>query len=215
MSLTTVLSFISFLNQLNLLSKWYVILILGLSIGPLFSYLNLDYLIHEFLYNKFGLGKRLTEKTTLLKTFDNIFIGTTWWLCLQYVIFNPLFKFSFSNYNFIFPLIILIGFLLKFAFGRSYIFEDNFESSSKSWRFLNFWGNGTFLNQLINVWKSYSYPSLHTLILMSGLFLGVFSHEIYILAILTMVWLIITNEHWVSDVLSGLLISYCILMIQG
>ena len=97
---------------------------------------------------------------------------------------------------------------------RSYIYEDNFEFSSKSWRYQNFTG-GTFLNQILNTWKSYSYPSLHTIILLSGIFLGVFSVDVYVLVTLTVVWLIIANHHWFSDIASGALISYSIMLFNN
>ncbi len=208
LSLSTIGSFISLLNEFNLLNKWYVVLLFGILAGPILSHLEIDYKIHKFLFDKFGFGKKIIEKNILFKLIDSIFVGTTWWLSIQQLFLKPLFNLSIQNYNWIYLSIFILGFLLKFAFGRSYIYENDFLSSSKSWRYTNFLGNGSFLTQLINVWKTYSYPSMHTIILFSGLFLGIFTIELYVLAILTILWLLFVNHHWFSDIVSGLLISY-------
>lgn len=210
-TLTTILSF---LNQFNLLDKWYVIFILGVLSGPIFSYLEIDLKVHKFLYEKLSLGKHIIEKTTLLKLLDSIFIGTVWWLAIQYLILTPIFRLSISGYNWLYLSIFIVGFLLKFVFGRTYIYENNFDFSSKSWRYQNFTG-GTFLSQFLNIWKNYSYPSLHTIILLSGVFLGVFPIEIYVLIVLTIMWLIIANHHWFSDIVSGILLSYSVMLFNN
>lgn len=212
---STITGVLSVLNEFNLLSKWYVVLILGILSGPVLSYSDIDLKIHKFLYEKLKLGKNITSKTTLLKLLDSIFTGTAWWLAIQALILNPIFKLSFSNYSWLYLSTFILGFLLKFVFGRAYIYEDNFEFSSRSWRFQNFISNESFLNQLLNVWKSYSYPSLHTIILLSGVFLGIFPNELYVLSILTILWLVIANHHWFSDIISSILICYAVMLFNN
>ena len=214
--LTTISGIISILSELNLLDKWYIILILGVISGPVLSYFNIDYIIHKFLNEKFGFGKQLIEKRTAFKLMDDIFVGTTWWLAVQYILLAPIFNWTLKGYNWIYPTVLVLGYILKFAFGRAYIYESNFESSSKSWRYQNSYHNDTILNQLRDVWKTFAYPSLHTMILLSGLLLGVLPIEVWILAVLSILWLLIVNHHWFSDIVSGALISYAsyLFMIQ-
>lgn len=206
--LSIVSGIISILSEFNLLGKWYVILILGLLCGPILSYFDIDNKIHKFLNEKFGFGKSLIEKRTAFKLLDDIFVGTTWWLAIQYMLLKPIFNLSLQNYNWVYLSVVIFGYLLKFAFGRAYIYESNFESSSKSWRYQNSYHNDTIFNQLRDVWKTFSYPSLHTMILLSGVLLGVLPIEIWVLTILTIIWLILVNHHWFSDVVSGGLLSY-------
>jgi len=207
MSISTLTSIISLMIDFKLFSIWYVILISGILIGPICSYLNIDFIIHKFLYDKLGFGKRIIEKTTLLKLLDSIFVGSSWWLSFQYLLLNPIFNWNLTNYNWVYLSVFIFGLLLKFSFARSYIYEENFELSSKTWRYQNF-NNESIVSQIINSWKSYAYPSLHTIILLSGIFLGVFTNELYVLAILTILWLFIVNHHWFSDIASGVLLSY-------
>lgn len=196
----------------------FAFLIYSIHIGPLFSIMKIDEKVWNFFstfdtkYNEYNYR--------LFNAFDVILDGASWWLAINEICFQPEF-----NWRFLF--VISVAFFIKFVFGRQkpikngppepllikdltikYNYDpfkkDLSKNDSNNWQY--FWKreNSFNLKNIFNDYFKWSYPSTQIIVLLSLVFFGQKNIEIVILLICGIIWKMISNRNWLSDILSSI-----------
>lgn len=190
--------------NLELISKWYTLLPAALSIGPVFSLLGIDKFVHSTT-SKNGYGKRLVQKNDVTRMTDAIVTGSPFWIAVSSIFLQPFF-------GGVFPVkyvaLLLFGCSMKILFGRSHLDEDEVALSSRSWSPL--WSRKTknIWNEISDSFSNFSYPSAHALATLGSVLTGVSGPASWILVAGVCAWLVLSNRHWTSDVLSAVFLSF-------
>ena len=185
--------------NLDVITKWYTLLPAALTIGPLFSVIGLDKFIHETMLEK-GLGKSLVRKSDLTSTLDSIVVGSPFWLAVSSIFLQPFWG---GGFPVKYVALLLLGGAMKILYGRSYIDEYDVEGSSRSW--FPLWSRkpDNLWSEIGRAFSKFAYPSVHTLAVMGAVLTGVSSPAGWVLLTAVCVWLVLSNRHWTSDVLSA------------
>lgn len=183
----------------DLFTKWYTLLPAALSVGPVFSILGIDGFIHNTILNNGG-GKNLITKSEITKTIDTVVVGSPFWIAVSSIFLQPFWGGSFPVQ---YVALLLSGGLLKLLYGRSYIYETAVDDSSRWWSPLwqrkpdNLW------DEIGRMFTKFAYPSVHTLAVAGAVIFGVHNPAAWVLLAAVIVWLVMANHHWFSDVLSA------------
>lgn len=183
----------------DLFTKWYTLLPAALSVGPVFSILGIDGFIHNTILNNGG-GKNLITKSEITKTIDTVVVGSPFWIAVSSIFLQPFWGGSFPAQ---YVALLLSGGLLKLLYGRSYIYETAVDDSSRWWSPLwqrkpdNLW------DEIGRMFTKFAYPSVHTLAVAGAVIFGVHNPAAWVLLAAVIVWLVMANHHWFSDVLSA------------
>lgn len=187
----------------SIFTKWYTLLPAALSVGPVFSLLGIDAFVHELILDKGG-GKSLISKSDLTRTLDSIVVGSPFWIAVSSIFLQPFWGGSFPVK---YVTLLLAGGLLKTLYGRSYIYDTAVSDSSR-------WWNPIWQRKPDNLWDEvgrmftkFAYPSVHTIAVAGAVLFGVHSPAAWVLLGLVTIWLLLAHHHWLSDILSGLLLT--------
>lgn len=187
----------------SIFTKWYTLLPAALSVGPVFSLLGIDAFVHELILDKGG-GKSLIGKSDLTRTLDSIVVGSPFWIAVSSIFLQPFWGGSFPVK---YVTLLLAGGLLKTLYGRSYIYDTAVSDSSR-------WWNPIWQRKPDNLWDEvgrmftkFAYPSMHTIAVAGAVLFGVHSPAAWVLLGLVTIWLLFVHHHWLSDILSGLLLT--------
>ena len=187
----------------SIFTKWYTLLPTALSVGPVFSLLGIDAFVHELILDKGG-GKSLISKSDLTRTLDSIVVGSPFWIAVSSIFLQPFWGGSFPVK---YVTLLLAGGLLKTLYGRSYIYDTAVSDSSR-------WWNPIWQRKPDNLWDEvgrmftkFAYPSVHTIAVAGAVLFGVHSPAAWVLLGLVTIWLLLVHHHWLSDILSGLLLT--------
>lgn len=190
----------------DLFTKWYILLPLAFSIGPIFSLTGTDGMIHTILLNKGG-GKSFIEKNVLTKNIDAILRGTPYWILFSSI----LNVFWGAKVPWIFLGLALLGGMMKIAYGRGYMDETNADTmmaSSRVWNPIHKRGVFAVWNELTRTFTRYAYPSLHTITILAAVFFTVHDPSLWLFVVPLLVWMLWVNHHWFSDILSGVCLVF-------
>jgi hypothetical protein len=194
----------------DLFTKWYILLPLAFSIGPIFSLTGVDGMIHTLLHNAGG-GTSYRYKNSLTQTVDQIIRGTPYWIVISSIL-NILWG---SSFPWIFITLILIGGIMKIVFGRAYIIDSTAETimkSSRVWNSINKRGIKEVPDELFNAttqiandrdYKLFAYPSLHTITTLGAIYFTSCNPALWFFLPPLLLWMLWVNHHWFSDILSG------------
>lgn len=187
----------------SIFTKWYTLLPAALSVGPVFSLLGIDAFVHELILDKGG-GKSLISKSDLTRTLDSIVVGSPFWIAVSSIFLQPFWGGSFPVKYVTF---LLTGGLLKTLYGRSCIYDTAVSDSSR-------WWNPIWQRKPDNLWDEvgrmftkFAYPSMHMIAVAGAVLFGVHSPAAWVLLGLVTIWLLLVHHHWLSDILSGLLLT--------
>lgn len=187
----------------SIFTKWYTLLPAALSVGPVFSLLGIDAFVHELILDKGG-GKSLISKSDLTRTLDSIVVGSPFWIAVSSIFLQPFWGGSFPVK---YVTLLLAGGLLKTLYGRSYIYDTAVSDSSRWWHPIwqrkpdNLW------DEVGRMFTKFAYPSVHTIAVAGAVLFGVHSPAAWVLLGLVTIWLLLVHHHWLSDILSGLLLT--------
>lgn len=201
--------------------SWYSFLIYSLIIGPLFSFLSIDKYVWEF-FSSFDTKYSLNNYR-LFNAFDVILDGATWWLVLNEIFFLPFLN---NKFNWKFTILIISVFILKFIFGRRkpikngppepFVIKDlslkyNYDPEKKDlsknnpnlWNYV--WNRENKFNfqNILDGLFIWSYPSIHLIALYGLILFGQNNIGYVLLLIFGIIWKIISNRNWISDILSA------------
>lgn len=186
----------------DIFTKWYILLPLAFSIGPIFSLSGIDGMVHVALHNKGG-GQAYINKNTLTKNIDAILRGTPYWLFAS----AALNIFWGASFPWMFASFILFGAAMKIVYGRKYMNETNAETlmmSSREWNFIGKRGFSGSLDEVSGTFTRYAYPSLHTITILAAIFFSVHDPSLCFFVAPLLLWMLWVNHHWLSDILSGI-----------
>ena len=187
----------------TMLTKWYTLIPAALSVGPVFSILGIDGFVHNTILDNGG-GKSLIGRSEATKIIDSVVVGSPFWIAVSSIFLQPFWGGTFPVK---YVTLLLAGGFLKLLYGRSYIYDNAIDDSSRWWTPLwqrkpdNFW------DEIGRMFTKYAYPSVHTLTVAGAVLFGVHSPAAWILLGLVTVWLLIAHHHWLSDILSGLFLA--------
>lgn len=190
------------MNLLDLATKWYILLPLAFSIGPMFSLAGVDGMVHTLLHNAGG-GVAYRDKNSFTRIVDQVLRGTPYWI-LTSSLLGVLWG---SPFPWVFVTLILTGGIMKITYGRGYMDETSSEtlmSSSRVWNSINRRGMGTVWKELTGTFTKYSYPSLHTVTTLAAIYFTSCNPTLWFLLPPLLLWMVWVNHHWFSDVLAGL-----------
>ena len=108
--------------HLYFLTKWYILLPLAFSIGPMLSLANVDGMIHVFLYN-LGGGSSYRNKNALTRVINEVLRGTPYWLGMS-AFFNIFLVSGYSIPWIFFSLIFLIIIYTRFTEINDHLFQE-------------------------------------------------------------------------------------------
>ena len=186
----------------DLFTKWYVLLPLAFSIGPILSLTGVDGMVHNLLRD-LGGGVAYRNKNDFTRTLDAIFRGTPFWIVISTFI-NILLGASFPI---TFIMLLIIGGAMKIIYGRVYMDETSPASimrSSRTWNSINKRGTIQLWDELTGMFTKYAYPSLHTITTLGAIYYTSCNSAMWFFLPPLLLWMIWVNHHWFSDVLSGL-----------
>lgn len=185
---------------------WYYNLLISLLVGPIFSLTGLDNFLHKLILTNGG-GRTLVNRNEFTKNFNSIIVGVPFWIAISSILLQPFWG---GGFPWQYTLLLFIGGLLKLAYGRSYINEQSIESSSKAW--VPCWKRAPFdfTDELSGIFTRFAYPSVHTLAILGAVLFGVHSPVAWVLFGITVLWLVLVNHHWVSDVFSGVFLTFAV-----
>lgn len=196
----------------DLFTKWYILLPLAFSIGPILSLTGVDGMIHTLLHNAGG-GTSYRYKNSLTETVDQIIRGTPYWIVISSIL-NVILG---SPFPITFIILILIGGVMKIVYGRQYIDETSVTtiiSSSRVWNSINKRGTKDIPGELFNAtttqiangrnYKLFAYPSLHTITTLGAIYFTSCNPGLWFFLPPLLLWMLWVNHHWFSDILSGL-----------
>lgn len=185
--------------NIDVITKWYTLLPAALSVGPVFSILGLDKLIHETILEKGG-GKVLVRKNDLTNTLDSIVVGTPFWLSVSSIFLQPFWG---GGFPVKYVALLLAGGAMKILYGRCYVDEYDVGGSSRAWFPLWTRKPNNLWDEIGRTFSKFAYPSVHTLAVMGAVLTGVSSPAAWVLLTAVCAWLVLSNRHWTSDVLSA------------
>ena len=186
----------------DLFTKWYILLPLAFSIGPILSLAGVDGMVHTLLRNAGG-GVAYREKNFATRITDSVLRGAPYWI----VISSLLNVFWGSPFPITFLTLILLGGIMKIVYGRGYMDETSSEtlmSSSRVWNSINKRGLGKVWEELTGTFTKYAYPSLHTITTLAAIYFTSCNPSLWFFLPPLLLWMVWVNHHWFSDVLSGL-----------
>ena len=185
----------------DLFTKWYILLPLAFSIGPMLSLAGIDGMVHNLLRN-LGGGVAYRNKNNFTHTIDAIFRGTPYWIVISTFI-NILWGASFPT---MFVALIIVGGAMKIIYGRGYIDETSPEalmSSSRVWNTINKREFSHVWHELRGPFTKYAYPSLHTVTTLGAIYFTSCNPALWFFLPPLLLWMLWVNHHWFSDILSG------------
>lgn len=184
----------------ELFTKWYTLLPVALSVGPVFSLLGIDSFVHNIIKNSGG-GKSLPLRNDVTKTVDAVVVGSPFWIAVSSIFLQPFWG---GGFPVKYVALLLSGGLLKLLYGRSYIYEGLLDDSSRWWEPIwqrkpdNLW------DEIGRMFTKFAYPSVHTLAVAGAVLFGVHNPAAWVLLALVMFWLVAAHHHWFSDVVSAI-----------
>lgn len=201
-------------------TSWYAYLIYAMCVGPVFSVLKLDDIVWKF-FSSFDTKYNI-ENYRIFNAFDVILDGTTWWLTLNELFFQP---FLIEKFNWRFFSSLSMVLILKFIFGRKKPIKsgvpeplliknliikfdydpfkkDLSKNDSKSWSFFWLRENAFNIKNIFNDFFKWSYPNTQLMVLLSLTFFGERNVGFIPLLFCGLSWGMVSNRNWISDTLS-------------
>ena len=185
----------------DLFTKWYVLLPLAFSIGPILSLTGVDGMVHILLHNAGG-GVSYRDKNNFTRIIESVVRGTPYWIAIS-ALLNMIWG---SYFPTAFIILILIGGIMKIVYGRAYMDETSSEtlmSSSRTWNTINKRGFSQVWEELAGTFTKYSYPSLHTITTLAAIYFTACNPTLWFFLPPLLLWTLWANHHWFSDILSG------------
>ena len=184
----------------DLFTKWYVLLPLAFSIGPILSLTGVDGMVHILLHNAGG-GISYRNKNNFTRTIEAVVRGTPYWIFT-----SALLNMIWGAPPTTFLILILIGCTMKIVYGRTYMDETSSEtlmSSSKVWNTINKRGFSHVWEEFANIFTKYAYPSNHTITTLAAIYFTSCNPALWFFLPPLLLWMLWANHHWFSDILSG------------
>lgn len=198
----------------GIFTSGYAYILYAILIGPLCSLIKLDILIWNFFSSFDTQFNNITNR--IFNAFDVILDGSVWWLVLNEIFFQP---FLIKSFNWKFLIVTFVTISLKLIFGRKkpikngppepiltlkFNYNPFIKDKSKlsdTWSYV--WNRQLNLINTFNQCFTWSYPSTQLSLLLGLILFGQNNIGYVILFSAALIWKLVSNRNWFSDILSS------------